>query len=167
MAKTDGSIGARMMGAAMLNIETYEEVEHDQNATLQAGAVVLIVALCQLLGSWDLGPLSAVRVGAVELATWFTWAGVTYLVGTKIFEGEATWGELLRTLGFAKAPGVLFAIGILPLIGTGVSLVVAIWMLVTAFVAIRQALDIGNGKTLLTVLVGAGVYSVLQFFLPF
>ena len=167
MAKTDGSIGARMMGAATMDIDTYEEVEHDQNATMQAAAVVVLVALCQAAGGWDLGPFSAARLALVELTSWFTWAGVTYLVGEKIFQGEATWGELLRTLGFAKAPGVLYVFGIVPLLGLGVTLVVGIWMLVTAFVAIRQALDIGNGKTFLTVLVGGGVYSVLQFFLPF
>ena len=167
MAKTDGSIGARMMGAATLDIDTYEEVEHDQNATMQAATVVVLVALCQAAGGWDLGPFSAARLALVELASWFTWAGVTYLVGEKIFEGEATWGELLRTLGFAKAPGVLYVFGVVPLFGLGVTLVVGIWMLVTAFVAIRQALDIGNGKTFLTVLVGGGVYNVLQFFLPF
>ncbi|MGB1779880.1 MAG: YIP1 family protein, partial [Longimicrobiales bacterium] len=108
----------------------------------------------------------AARLAVVELVTWFTWAGVTYVIGEKIFQGEATWGELLRTLGFAKAPGVLYVFGIVPLLGWGVSAVVGVWMLVTAFVAIRQALDIGNGKTFLTVLVGGGVYNVLQFFLP-
>ena len=167
MAKTDGSIGARMMGAATLNIDTYEEVEHDQDATMQAATVVVLVALCQAIGAWDLGPFSAARIAVIELATWFTWAGVTYLVGEKIFQGEATWGELLRTLGFAKAPGVLYVFGIIPLLGWGASAVVGIWMLVTAFVAIRQALDIGNGKTFLTVLVGGGVYNVLTLFLPF
>lgn len=167
MAKTDGSIGARMMGAAALNIDTYEEVEHDQEATAQAAMVVLLVALCQAIGAWELGPIGAGRIALIELATWFTWAGVTFVVGEKIFQGEATWGELLRTLGFAKAPGVLYVFGIVPLLGWSVSAVVGIWMLVTAFVAIRQALDIGNGKTFLTVLVGGGVYSVLTLFLPF
>lgn len=166
MAKTDGSIGARMMGAAALDIDTYEEVEHDENATMQAAAVVVLVALCQAAGAWDLGLFSAARLAVVELVTWFTWAGVTYVIGEKIFQGEATWGELLRTLGFAKAPGVLYVFGIVPLLGWGVSAVVGGWMLVTAFVAIRQALDVGNGKTFLTVLVGGGVYNVLQYFLP-
>jgi len=167
MAETTGSLGARMMGAATLNIDTYEEVEHDQDATMQAAAVVLMVALCQAIGAWELGPFSAARIAFIELGSWFTWAGVTYLVGEKIFQGEATWGELLRTLGFAKAPGVLYAFGIVPLLGWGVTAVVGVWMMVTAFVAARQALDISNGKTFLTVLVGGGVYTVLQFFLPF
>ncbi len=167
MANTFGSIGTRMMGAATLDIDTYEEVEHDQGATMQAAGVVVLVALCQAIGGWEEGSVSAARLALIEFGSWFTWAGVTYLIGTEIFQGEATWGELLRTLGFAKAPGVLYIFGVVPLLGLGVTLFVGIWMLVTAFVAIRQALDIGNGKTFLTVLVGGGVYSVLTLFLPF
>ena len=106
-------------------------------------------------------------MAVTELGSWVLWAGITYLIGERIFQGEATWGELLRTLGFAKAPGVLYLLGVVPLLGTPVGAVVGIWMLVTAFIAIRQALDIGNGKTFLTVLVGGGVYAVLQLFLPF
>jgi hypothetical protein len=156
-----------MIGAALLNVDTYEEVEHDQNATMQAAAVVAIVAACQAIGALDGGLLVAAWMAVTELGSWVLWAGITYLIGERIFQGEATWGELLRTLGFAKAPGVLYLLGVVPLLGTPVGAVVGIWMLVTAFVAVRQALDIGNGKTFLTVLVGGGVYAVLQLFLPF
>ena len=90
MGKTDGSIAQRMMGAATLDIDTYEEVEHDQSATMQAAAVVVLVALCRTAGAWDLGLLSVSRIALIELATWFTWAGVTYVVGGKLFQGEAT-----------------------------------------------------------------------------
>ena len=58
-------------------------------------------------------------------------------------------------------------IGIAPVVGTVVTAVVGGWMLATAFIAIRQALDIGNGRTLLAVLVGGGVYNILEMVLPF
>lgn len=166
MAETGGTLQSRMMGAAMLDIATYEEVEHDQTALGQAATVVVIVAVCQAIGAWGGGPLFAAWKAVLELGSWLIWAGITYVIGEKVFQGKATWGELLRTLGFAKAPGVLFALGIIPLLGTPVVIVAGIWMVVTAFVAIRQALDIGNFKTLLTVLIGGAVYNVLQHF-PF
>lgn len=167
MAETTGDLGSRMIGAALLKVDTYEEVEHDQTATAQAAAVVAIVAACQAIGALDGGLMVAAWMAVTELGSWVLWAGITYLIGERIFQGEATWGELLRTLGFAKAPGVLYLFGVVPLLGTPVSAVVGVWMLVTAFIAIRQALDIGNGKTFLTVLVGGGVYAFLQLFLPF
>ena len=42
---TDGSLVRRMMGAAMLNVGVYEEVEADTDATMQAGSVVGMVAI--------------------------------------------------------------------------------------------------------------------------
>lgn len=155
------SMTDRMLGAAFLDIDTFEEVEHDETATLQAGAVVALVAVATAIGQSPLGVFGAVRGAVAALVGWLVWAGITYLVGDKLLGGHATWGELLRTLGFAQAPGVLMVLAIIPLLGTPITLFAALWMLVAAFIAIRQALDFGNGKTLATVVVGWLCYAVL------
>jgi len=85
---------------------------------------------------------------------WAIWSGVTYLVGTKVFNGTATWGEMLRTIGFALSPGILLVLGIIPIFGGLVRLVVGVWILITGVIAIRQALDFTTGKALLTALIG-------------
>jgi hypothetical protein len=85
---------------------------------------------------------------------WLVWSGVTYLIGTMFFGGTADWGELLRTLGFAQAPGVFYILGIIPILGGLVRLAVLIWVLVAGIVAIRQALDVSTGKAVLTAIVG-------------
>jgi hypothetical protein len=82
------------------------------------------------------------------------WAGITYAIGTWLFKGTATWGELLRTLGFAQTPGVLVLLAIVPLLGWMVLPIVAIWMLIAGVVAIRQALDVSTGKAVFTALLG-------------
>jgi hypothetical protein len=147
------SIVDRMRGAAMLDVATYEEVENDLTATGQAGVVVAIVAVCTAIGGLGGGLMGIVGGLVSALLGWLTWAGVTYFVGTRLFGGTATWGELLRTLGFAQSPGILLILGIIPLLGKVVWLVVGIWMLATGFIAIRQALDVTTGKALLTALV--------------
>jgi hypothetical protein len=76
-------------------------------------------------------------------------------VGTRLFGGTADWGELLRTLGFAQAPRVLNVLGIIPVLGPLVMLVVWLWVLVTQVVAIRQALDVDTGKAILTAVVSS------------
>ena len=151
----------RMLGAAMLDVATYEEVEHDQTATGQAAGVVGIVALCAAIGGLDggIGEMLTGLIGAY--VGWMTWSAVTYVIGDKVFGGTATWGELLRTLGFAQTPGVLYAIGVIPLVGFLVIPFVWIWMLVTGVVAIRQALDFGTGKAILTALIGIVAYAVV------
>jgi hypothetical protein len=90
----------------------------------------------------------------VAVLGWLLWSGIAYLIGDKVFGGTATWGELLRTIGFAQSPGVLLILGIIPVLGGLVSMVVGIWMLVAGIVAIRQALDFSTGRAILTALLG-------------
>jgi hypothetical protein len=144
----------RMKGAALLNNDTYEEVEADQTATGQAAGVVALVAVAQAIGGAGEGG-SGILAGAISaLLGWLLWAGITYLIGAKLLGGTATWGELLRTLGFAQTPGVLYVLGFIPVLGGIIRFAVAIWVLITGIIAIRQALDVGTGKAILTAVLG-------------
>ena len=148
------SMWDRMRGAAMLDIATYEEVEHDDNLTTQAAIVVLIAALARGIGGFNDGE-NGIIIGVVAaLFSWLVWAGITYLIGDKLLKGTATWGELLRTLGYAQAPAVLLIFGFVPVLGNILGAVVGIWLLVTGIVAIRQALDFDTGKAVLTAFLG-------------
>jgi hypothetical protein len=151
-----------MIGAATLDIATYEEVEHDQNATGQAAMVVAMVAAAEAIGASPLGWISASMAAVGALVGWVIWSGVIYLVGEKVFGGTVTWGEVLRAVGFAQAPGVLLALGFIPILGWPVTAVVSLWVLVTVFVGTRQALDLDNGKTFMTILVGWLILTVLR-----
>lgn len=160
----------RMQGAAMLSIPTYEEVEHDRTATGQAATVVAIAAVAQAVGSLGQGGVGILTVLLGQLASWAVWAGVTYFVGTRLFRGTADWGELLRTLGFAQAPGVFLVLGFVPLLGAVLRTLVALWLIVAGVVAVRQALDVTTGKAIATVLISlipAGIIMyVVQMVLP-
>ena len=135
----------RMIGAARLRSEIYEEVEADRSATRQALSVVVIVALAAGIGNLGSGSIIGLVVGiVVAIAGWALWAWITYFVGTTIFktpDTQADWGQLARTLGFAQSPGVLKVFGVVPVIGPVVFAVVSIWQLVAMVIAIRQALD--------------------------
>ena len=154
MAAAQRSIVDRMKGAALFDIPTYEDVEADTSATGQAAIVVVLAAIASGIGA--LGEGAAALVGALigGLLGWAVWAGVTYLIGDKLLGGTATWGELLRTLGFAQAPGLLLVLAVVPLIGALVRVVVAFWLLATGIVAIRQALDVGTGKAIVAAILG-------------
>lgn len=148
------SMWDRMRGAAMLDVATYEEVEHDSNLTTQAAIVVMIAAVARGVGGFNSGE-NGIIVGVVAaLFSWLVWAGITYLIGDKLLKGTATWGELLRTLGYAQAPAVLLVLGFLPVFGGILSAIVGIWLLATGIVAIRQALDFDTGKAILTAFLG-------------
>ena len=135
----------RMIGAAKLQTETFEEVEADTSATRQALAVVVLVALATGIGSLGSdGPVGFVVGIAAGIALWAVWAWITYFVGTTILktsETKANWGQLARTLGFAQSPGVLKVFGFIPVLGPVVFTIASIWQLVAMVIAIRQALD--------------------------
>ena len=148
------SIVDRMRGAALLDVATYEEVEHDNEATGQAAVVVIIVAVCSAIGAvWRGGP-SIIMAPVSAILGWLLWSAITYVIGDKLLGGTATWGELLRTIGFAQSPGVLMIFGIIPILGGAVRIIVAIWLLIAGIVAIRQALDFSTGKAVVTALLG-------------
>lgn len=148
------SLVERMIGASLLEVSVYEEVEHDTTATSQAAGVVVIVAICAAIGGVGYGSGGIIARPIAALLGWLVWSGVTYLIGTSLFAGTATWGELLRTIGFAQAPGVLFLLGIIPFLGALASVAVSIWLLIAGIIAIRQALDFTTGKAVLTALLG-------------
>ena len=151
---TRGSLTQRMMGAAMLNVATYEEVEADRTATGQAALVVAIVAVASAIGAAEAGVWAAIGGLVAAFVGWLIWSGITYLVGTTFFGGTADWGELLRTLGFAQSPGVLYVLGFIPLLGGLIRFAVMIWVLIAGIIAIRQALDFSTGKAVLTAIIG-------------
>ena len=160
----------RMIRAAKLDVNLYEEVEADKSATRQALVVVLIYSICAGIGSglamiWD---ESAGRfflnlfVGLISaLVFWLVWSFITYFIGTRLFKGPETqsnYGELLRTIGFAATPGIFLIFIFIPYIGGFIYFVVWVWMLIAMVIAVRQALDFTTGRAIGTVLVGGVIY---------
>jgi hypothetical protein len=152
------TFGERLFGAARLDIDVYEDVEADATATRQAALVVCLSAAAVAIGNSQIG-LAAVASGVLtELFGWLIWSGITYLIGDKMLGGTATWGELLRTIGFAQGPGLLMVFRLIPGLNRAVEIFVGFWKLVAVIVAIRQALDFGTGKAILTAVLGFTAY---------
>lgn len=154
----------RMLGAARLNVHTFEEVEKDTSATTQALIVVVLVSIAGgvggLLGGDETNVVRGLAYGLITgLVWWAVWALVTMFIGTKILkteETEADWGQLLRTTGFAQTPGLLNVLIFLPGIGGFIPLLTFIWRLVAMVIAVRQALDYTSTlRTLIVVLLSA------------
>lgn len=150
---------SRMMRAAKLDASLYEEVEADRIALGQAMLVVVLSSLAAGIGGAAQGGIGWLFAGTLAaLASWFIWAWLVYLIGTKFLPEPQTRsdiGELLRTTGFSAAPGLLRVIGIIPGLTTIVMLVTSIWMLIAMVIAVRQALDYsGTGRAVGVCLIG-------------
>lgn len=160
------SFSERMIGAAMLNVNTYEEVEADTNAMPQAVAVVVLSSLAAGIGAFRLGGISGVIGGTVSaLIGWVIWSGLAFLIGTKVLPEPTTRsdvGELLRTTGFAQSVGIARVLGIIPVLGWFINIAASLWLLVTMVVAVRQALDYkSTGRAIGVCLIGFVVYIVV------
>lgn len=136
----------RLVGALALDPSAYEDVEADTGATLAAGLTVLLSSLAIGVGAqgfgWDLS--GVLLLTGVALVGWAAWALLTFEVGARVLPGTRTHsdvGELLRTLGFGAAPGMLLALGALPGLTVPIFAAVPLWMLATMVMAVRQALD--------------------------
>ncbi len=141
---------SRMLGAALLRSETFEDVERDGGATIQALLVVIIVTVAGIVGAIlstveDVDVARSLIVGIISgVASWAIWALITWLVGTKLLKTQATeadWGQLARTTGFAQTPRILNVLSFIPVIGAVILLVTFVWSFVAMMIAVRQALD--------------------------
>ena len=135
----------RFAGAIALDPAAYEDVEADRGATIQACATVLLASLAEGVALRDvLGTGGIATMSLLALLGWAAWALVTFEVGARILPGARTHsdvGELLRTLGFAAAPGTLAFLSLVPGLAMPILIFSRTWMLLAMVVAVRQALD--------------------------
>ena len=157
----------RMIGAALFNRQTYEEIEADQGALGQAVGVVLLVTLCGIIGGVIGGLMSGEAVLGIVLGVvgglvfgivrWALWVSVMYLVGGKMLrtsDTETSWSEVGRVVGFAYTPGVLSVLSFIPGIGGLFPLIGFCWTLAAVTVAVRQAMDFAStGRAIVVVLI--------------
>tara|TARA_Y100001970_G_scaffold255950_1_gene333176 strand:+ start:293 stop:814 length:522 start_codon:yes stop_codon:yes gene_type:complete len=134
----------RIIRACKLDISLYEEVEADKSATLQAALVVVLSSLAAGVGALSLGASNFLMAPILSLISWYVWAYLIYLIGVKLFpeaNTKADHGQLLRTIGFSSAPGLIRIFGFTPDLMTITFIGGGIWMLVAMIIAVRQALD--------------------------
>jgi hypothetical protein len=142
-----GTYVRRLIGAAALDRTTYEDVESDETATGQAFATVILAGLAGGVGALGFGgTLTGVAfMATMSVITWGIWAVIMFEVGVNLMprpETRSDVGELLRTLGFATAPGCVLALGVIPMFTIPVFAVTAVWLLSAMTISVRQALDI-------------------------
>lgn len=138
----------RMLGAALLNPNTYEEVEHDRGATLQAALIVILVSISGAVGgvlSGDATIVSGIVLGVIGGVVWWAlWAAGCWIVGTTILntpDTKADWGELARGIGFAQTPGLLSFLTFIPYAGWVIGVVIFVWRFIAMLMAVRASLD--------------------------
>jgi hypothetical protein len=147
VGNTGGSFLYRLTGAALLDGSVYEDVEADPRATFQASAIVLLASLAPVVGLSSFFGFQSdalVRIAALSVGTWILWAVLIYQIGVRLLaepQTRSSLGELLRTTGFAAAPGLLQVFVMLPGMMLPVFVATWIWMIAAMVVGVTHALD--------------------------
>ena len=164
------SFGKRMIRAAKLDVNLYEEVEADKTAMRQAMGVVVLSSVAAGIGAMVFKrPITIITGVLGALIGWYIWAFLTYWIGTKLLpepQTKADVGELLRTIGFSSSPGLIRVLGIVPALRGIVFFGASIWMLVAMVIAVRQALDYkSTGRAVGVCLIGWLILLAVSFLL--
>ena len=73
----------RMIRAAKLDVNLYEEVEADKSALGQSMTVVIIASVAAGIGSISHGGIQGIILGTISaLIGWLIWSYITYIIGT-------------------------------------------------------------------------------------
>jgi len=158
----------RVFRAIKIDIDLYEEVERDKKATVQAGIVVVLSSLAAGVGALQMGASNFLLAPVMSLLSWYVWAYVIYFVGVKLFGGPKTksdHGELLRTIGFSSAPGLIRVFGVTPDLMIVTFIGSAFWMLACMVVAVKSALDYESLSKALGVVVIAWLFQAFFLFI--
>jgi hypothetical protein len=161
-----GLFAYRLLGAATMDAGMYEGIEADRQTTMQALSAVVLASLAAGIGAGDwLGTRVATlaAVSALGIITWSAWAMLVFQLGTRVMpdaDTRADWGQLLRTTGFAAAPGLLLVFGLIPHGRTMVFAIVGGWMFAAMVFGVKHALDYRTGGRALAVCVLAAALSL-------
>lgn len=163
------TLSSRLRGVLALSAETFEDIERDRGAGRQALGVVIAASVAGGIGAGLLiGPVALLRETVAALVGWVLWAGVTYVIGTRVLPEPQTrtdMGELLRVIGFAYAPNLLAVFGFLPLLGGFIRTAAAFWTLAATVLAVKQALDYqSTARAVGVVLIGWLFFVVIVWF---
>lgn len=170
----------RIIAAFTFRREVYAEVEHDTTFTTTAWLLVAVVAFLSQIGSLAgsvsgglasgmLNLLIGTVVGTIFAVLAFAVAAfVTNAVGRALFNAEVTFEEMVRTMGLAYVWNIVGVIGIVAAFSEALTCVLApigcivpILGLASTLIAVKEALDLEWGQTIITVVIGWVVQFVI------
>jgi hypothetical protein len=173
-APSAGTYARRVWRAARLDSRVYVEAKSDTStrAVVAGASVVALAGISSSLGFALLqeparggGALLATAGGGLAggLAAWALWSFLAWAIGTGVFHGVGTTGQMLRSAGLAQTPSVLGFLAAIPLVGVLFYVAIGVWSLLTAVASVRQTLAIGTGQAIGTLVLAGAPSLLVQF----
>lgn len=164
----------RIIGAFTFRREVYADVERDTSFTVTAWLLVAVVAFLNQLGTYAstnvLKWLGSAIVGTVWAVIAFGVAAyIMNWLGRTLFQADVTFEEMVRTLGLAYVWKIVGVVGILAGLADALSCLLApalvigwVMLVISWFVAAKEALDLDLVQTTVTVALGWLVFGLIM-----
>jgi hypothetical protein len=166
----------RIIGALTFRKGVYAEVENDTTFTPTAWLIVFVANLLGQLGanagdgSINFVEVIVAAIFAVISFAAFSW--VVVFVARSMFKADVDFNQVVRAVGLASVWQTVGFLAILGLIGTALTCIVApvlllgwiLWV-AAALIAVREALDLEWGNTVIVLIVAVIAYIVVAVIL--
>jgi hypothetical protein len=159
----------RIIGLVTFRKGVFAEVERDTEFTTTAWILVVVVSFLSQLGRFagfgfsQFGNwlISAIIGTIMAVAGFALGALVVSLVGSKLFNADVDFEEMVRTLGLAYVWNVVGFIGVVAAIAgplvcvvAPITIIAVLLGLVAWLLAAKEALDLEWGQTIVTLIIG-------------
>lgn len=162
--KSKGSLAKTIWKALTLNANFYENAHNTPKRARRALAIVTLAAVSHALGSAIILLINRATLPILILALvidqlsvvagYYFWTLTISKIGQWLKPNHVTYKDLLIPIGYAYSPQVLNFLTVIPLLGRPIELVLSVWSLLAAIVAVRQGLDIKTRSAAIICLVG-------------
>jgi hypothetical protein len=164
----------RIIGAFTFRRLVYAEVERDTTFTMTAWLLVAVVAFLNQLGTHAstkvLMWLGSTVVGTIWSVIAFAVAAyIMNWMGRALFKSDVTFEKLVRTLGLAYVWNIVGVIGVVAGLSDALSCLFApalvvgwVMLVISWFVAAKEALDLEVVQTIVTVALGWLVFGLIM-----
>lgn len=150
-----------LIRAALFDRAVYRELRQRPTTSFVGLGMVVVVAIAFTVGvNGGIADVSVLDLGGSRLLTamwrvnyivfgWVIWSWEAILIGRYAFGSNATAQQMLRSLGFALTPGILFFGVAIPgsfgpvTTGEIVYYSTIVWILITGSLAVKETLQIG------------------------
>lgn len=165
-AETRTSSCARTLrNAILLRPCAFAGVSDEQPGLWHAFVTVCFSGAAMTLGMHGHQDPATVLTGmAFAVPGWILWSWIAFVTGAALSrprDRRTPWARLLRTSGFATAPGVIGIAGVVPPLAGIAVFVAAIWTAAALFVAVRTAFDHSSTRALATSVVCWTLFSLI------
>ncbi|MBD2082274.1 YIP1 family protein [Leptolyngbya sp. FACHB-17] len=156
---TQAGIWQTIRAALTLNAQLYETAQNTSKTHRLAFTIVLLAALSRALGSAAIllltrtTPFTFILVLLLNvlsvIASYYIWTFTIWKIGRWLKSDAPSYRALLSPIGFAYSPQILNFLTLIPLLGSAIEIILAVWTLMAVIVAVRQALDVSTRRAAL------------------